>query len=81
MIITRDYASILELAEADLRDMDAVRRIKSTTTTIIQKLRPRLSRGDAGGCPVLGGGDYTRHVGREVVGPVYCPRPALDSVA
>lgn len=54
VIITRDYASILQLAEIDLQDMDAVRRLKSTTTTNIQKLRPRLSRGDAGGCPVLG---------------------------
>ena len=54
VLTTRDYHSILELASIDLRDEDAVRRLKSTTTTNIQKLRPRLTRGDAGGCPVLG---------------------------
>lgn len=54
VMITRDFQSILDLAEHDLHDMDAYRRLKSTTTTNIQKLRPRLTRGDAGGCPVLG---------------------------
>lgn len=53
VIITRDYDSILDLARIDLQDTGAVRRLSSTTTTNMQKLLPRLTRGDAGGCPVL----------------------------
>lgn len=53
VLITRDFDSILDLATIDLQDMDARRRLNSTTTTTLQKLRPRLTRGDAGGCPVL----------------------------
>lgn len=53
VMITRDYHGILELARHDLGDEGAYRRLKSTTTTNIHKLIPRLTRGDAGGCPVL----------------------------
>lgn len=53
VVITRDFGSILDLAAIDLQDMDAHRRLNSTTTTNIQKLMPRMTRGDAGGCPVL----------------------------
>lgn len=54
VIICRDFDGIMDLARVDLRSDDAMRRMNSTTTTTIQKLEPRLSRGDAGGCPVLG---------------------------
>lgn len=54
VIICRDFDGIMDLARIDLQDEDAMRRMNSTTTTTIQKLTPRLTRGDAGGCPVLG---------------------------
>lgn len=53
VLITRDYYSILDLAGIDLGHADAVRRLKTITTTNTLKLEPRLTRGDAGGCPVL----------------------------
>jgi restriction endonuclease BglII len=37
----------------DLATALGVRRFETTTTTNLDKVRPRLTRGDAGGCPVL----------------------------
>lgn len=39
--------------ESGMSEQDARRLLNTTTTTNDQKLRPRLTRGDAGGCPVL----------------------------
>lgn len=50
VILTRSFASIralsIELGRAD--------GFATTTTTTIEKLTDRLSRGDGGGCPILG---------------------------
>ncbi len=53
VIITRDHYGILDLCREDLGDMDAHKRLSTTTTTNTRAARPRLTRGDAGGCPVL----------------------------
>jgi hypothetical protein len=49
VIVTRHYATIralsIRLGRAD--------GFKTTTTTTIDKLEPRLRRGDGGGCPIL----------------------------
>ena len=49
-IITRSQSSLREYALAldPLTD-----KFKTTTTTNIEKLEPRLTRGDSGGCPVV----------------------------
>jgi hypothetical protein len=48
VIVTRHYGEIRELALKLGRDA-----FGTTTTTNLEKLEPRLTRGDAGGCPVL----------------------------
>lgn len=48
VIVTRHYGSIRELALKLGRDA-----FGTTTTTNLEKLEPRLTRGDSGGCPVL----------------------------
>lgn len=53
-----DAAIILTRTQEDLRNLVLLNDPKSTkfgttTTTNLEKLRPRLTRGDAGGCPVL----------------------------
>ncbi|MBF6260195.1 restriction endonuclease [Nocardia farcinica] len=53
VIITRDHYGIKTLALQDLNSADAARRLGTTTTTNIEKVQGRLTRGDAGGCPVL----------------------------
>lgn len=53
LIITRDHRGIRTLAGVDLESEDAFRRLGTSTTTNMEKLEPRLTRGDAGGCPVL----------------------------
>ena len=53
MIITRDHQGIRELAGQELGSEDAFRRLGTTTTTNMVKLEPRITRGDAGGCPIL----------------------------
>lgn len=50
-------AVILTRTQADLRSLgDRLGRdpFSTSTTTNLDKLRPRLARGDGGGCPVLG---------------------------
>lgn len=71
VIITRDHQGIRELAGFDLESEDAHRRLGTTTTTNLVKLEARLTRGDAGGCPVLAVG-ITRATwaGRGVVVPI-----------
>ena len=49
VIVTRHYGEIHELA----RRLGRGRAFGTTTTTNIEKLEPRLTRGDSGGCPVL----------------------------
>jgi hypothetical protein len=58
VLITRTHEDLRELAhrlaiEAGLSDDDARRRLGTTTTTNLGKLEPRMTRGDAGGCPLL----------------------------
>lgn len=48
VIVTRHYGEIRELALKLGRDA-----FGTTTTTNLEKLEPRLARGDSGGCPVL----------------------------
>jgi hypothetical protein len=50
VIITRTQADLREAAMA--LDADST-KFATTTTTNLAKLEPRLTRGDAGGCPVL----------------------------
>lgn len=52
VMITRDHESITYLA-GELNSEDAARRLGTQTTTNIRNLVARLTRGDAGGCPVL----------------------------
>lgn len=53
VMITRDHEGIRELALNDLKSQDAHRRLGTSTSTNLEKLVGRLTRGDAGGCPVL----------------------------
>jgi hypothetical protein len=58
VLITRTHEDLRQLAhrlaiEAGLSDDDARRRLGTTTTTNLGKLEPRMTRGDAGGCPLL----------------------------
>ena len=48
VIVTRSYQEIYNLSQRLGRDA-----FGTTTTTTIEKLEPRLTRGDSGGCPVL----------------------------
>ncbi len=50
VIITRTQ---VDLREAALRIDPTTTKFNTTTTTNLGKLLPRLTRGDAGGCPVL----------------------------
>lgn len=50
VIITRTQA---DLREAALGLDPASTKFQTTTTTNLTKLKPRLTRGDAGGCPIL----------------------------
>jgi hypothetical protein len=52
-IITRDHEGIKNLALEDLQSEDAARRLGTTTTTNMTKLKDRMVRGDTGGCPLL----------------------------
>lgn len=76
VIITRDHHGIRKLAGIDLESEDAHRRLGTTTTTNMAKLEPRLTRGDAGGCPVLAVG-ITRATwaGAGVMAPPPLPDP------
>lgn len=53
-----DAAVLITRTQTDLRDL-AIRldaestKFATTTTTNLDKLRPRLTRGDGGGCPIL----------------------------
>lgn len=53
VIITRDHQGIRSLAQNDLKSDDAYRRLGTSTTTNLEKLIGRLTRGDGGGCPIL----------------------------
>lgn len=71
MIITRDHRGIQDLAGNTLGSEDAKRRLGTTTTTNMEKLQSRLTRGDAGGCPVLAAGiTQATWAGPGVVAPV-----------
>jgi len=58
VLVTRTQTDLRELA-ANLRmedgapEAEARRALGTTTTTNLDKLLPRLTRGDAGGCPIL----------------------------
>ncbi|MGH2739240.1 MAG: BglII/BstYI family type II restriction endonuclease [Actinomycetota bacterium] len=49
IIITREHESIRNLA----RRLRRPRGFATTTTTTLEKLVPRITRGDGGGCPLL----------------------------
>lgn len=51
VIITRTHADLRELA---IRLSPESTKFATSTTTNLDKLIPRLTRGDAGGCPILG---------------------------
>lgn len=71
VIITRTQDDIRALAyqlslDAGVPETEAKRRFGTTTTTNFAKLRPRLERGDGGGCPILAIGICARTwVGKE----------------
>lgn len=52
-VITRDHRGIRFLAANKLDSEDAFRRLGTTTTTNMEKIKPRMTRGDSGGCPLL----------------------------
>jgi hypothetical protein len=58
VVVTRTQTDLRRLAadlsrRAGLSEAEASKRLQTTTTTNLEKLQPRLTRGDAGGCPVL----------------------------
>lgn len=58
ILITRTHDDLRELARTlalanGLNETEAKKRLNTTTTTNLNKLLPRLTRGDSGGCPVL----------------------------
>lgn len=58
VIITRTHYDLKALArrlalEASLSEKEANNRLGTSTTTNLVKLEPRMTRGDAGGCPLL----------------------------
>jgi Restriction endonuclease BglII len=55
VVVTRSYQEIRDLALRLGRDA-----FKTTTTTTLDKLEPRMTRGDAGGCPMLALGITSR---------------------
>jgi hypothetical protein len=51
-------AGVIVTRTLDLRDLalqldPASKKFDTTTTTNLTKLEPRMTRGDAGGCPIL----------------------------
>ncbi len=48
----RTFAKQLRV-EAGMPEEEAKKMLNTTTTTNLEKLLPRLTRGDAGGCPIL----------------------------
>ncbi len=48
----RAFATQLRL-DAGMPEVEAKKMLATTTTTNLEKLIPRLTRGDAGGCPIL----------------------------
>ncbi|MDI3211777.1 BglII/BstYI family type II restriction endonuclease [Arthrobacter sp. AL12] len=72
-LITRDHAGIRRLAGEDLESPDSYRRLGTSTTTNMAKLEDRMTRGDSGGCPLLGiGMTQTTWAGKGV------PRPGEE---
>lgn len=74
VMITRDHFGIQRLAGDHLQSQDAVRRLGTSTTTNMHKLRDRLTRGDSGGCPVWAIGiGFDSWAGRHVPAPDTSP--------
>lgn len=48
----RDFAARVRM-DAGMPEAEARKALNTTTTTNLDKLLPRLTRGDAGGCPIL----------------------------
>lgn len=58
IVVTRTHKDLRKLAgelgrAAGLSEAEANKRLQTTTTTNLEKLQPRMTRGDAGGCPIL----------------------------
>lgn len=78
-IITRDHAGIKSLALDELHSADAARRLGTSTTTQIEKLKDRMIRGDSGGCPVLAAGiSRSTWAGHGVLSPDAALEETLD---
>jgi hypothetical protein len=83
VLITRTQEEIRALAyrlalEHGLPEEEARKRLQTTTTTNLPKLLPRMTRGDAGGCPVLAIAISTRCWAGQLNGvPLFPAGPAL----
>ncbi|HZZ49062.1 MAG TPA: BglII/BstYI family type II restriction endonuclease [Pseudonocardia sp.] len=87
VLITRTQSDLRPLAidlarQSGLSDAEANKRLQTTTTTNLEKLQPRLTRGDAGGCPVLAVAISARSLGSTevadtIVDPICSTRSAL----
>jgi hypothetical protein len=87
VLITRTQSDLRPLAidlarQSGLSDAEANKRLQTTTTTNLEKLQPRLTRGDAGGCPVLAVAISARSLGASgvadtMVDPIRSTRSAL----
>lgn len=58
VLVTRTLTDLREFAarvrmDAGMPEAEARKALNTTTTTNLDKLLPRLTRGDAGGCPIL----------------------------
>lgn len=72
VIITRTHSGIRELANI-LDSPDAYRRLGTSTTTNIENLKNRMTRGDSGGCPILAVG-----IGKDTWAGKDVPRPGEE---
>ena len=58
VVLTRTHKDLRQLARdlarrSGVAEEDAIKRLQTSTTTNLEKLQPRMTRGDAGGCPLL----------------------------
>ena len=84
ILITRTQTDLRSLAyllriQAGMSHLEASKMLNTTTTTNSEKLHPRLTRGDGGGCPILAIYICERtweSWGKGVVLPAVTPPPA-----
>lgn len=73
VVVTRTQKDLRPLAwelarQSGVPEAEAVKRLQTTTTTNLEKLQPRMTRGDAGGCPLLAIAISARCLDRDDVG-------------